>query len=88
MYEEGGSEYSPELRTPGRGASEAGSRHEGPASPSQPTLAIGGRRREEDQGTFASPPSQPPESSPRAAAAAPPKEAPSDDGWRRPLPQR
>ena len=56
MYEEGRSEHSPELRTPGRGASEAGRRRGSPASPSQPTPAIGGCRREEDQGTFASPP--------------------------------
>jgi hypothetical protein len=88
MYEEGRSEHSPELRTPGRGASEAGSRRGNPASPSQPTPAIGGRQREEDQGTFMSPPSQPPGSSPKATAAAPPREAPSDGGWRQPLPQR
>jgi hypothetical protein len=60
MYEEGRSEHSPELRTPGRGASEARRRRGSPASPSQPTPAIGGRRREEDQGTSVSPPSQPP----------------------------
>jgi hypothetical protein len=88
MYEEGRSEHSPELRTPGRGASEAGRRRGSPASPSQPTPTIGGRRREEDQGTSASPPSRPPGSSPKATAAAPPREAPSDGGWRQSLPQR
>jgi hypothetical protein len=41
--EEGRSEHSPKLHTPGRGASEAGSMRGGPTSPSQPTAAIGGR---------------------------------------------
>jgi hypothetical protein len=88
MYEEGRSEHSPELHTPGRGASEAERRRGSPASPSRPTPATRGRRREEDQGTFVTPTSQPPGSSPKAAAAAPPREAPSDGGWRRPLLQR
>ena len=88
MYEEGRSGHSPESRTLGRGASKAGRRRGGPASPTLRTPAIGGRRREEDQGTSASPPSQPPGSSPKVTAVAPPREAPSDGGWRQSLPQR